>query len=1069
MTSTMAVAFCDVVSSTEVRARLGDAVADRWFADLLRRIGDAVTDANGTVVKSLGDGVMAVFTSAGAAVNAAVGMQQAAAAHGHANPLERAHLRVGASMGDVSSADDDWFGMPVVEAARLCAAAGTGEILIADVVRVLAGNRSIHRITPAGEFTLKGLPEPLAAARVEWEPPAPTDAVAEFSAPLAAARRGPFVGRLNVVAELHDTWKAGDWHGLLVSGEPGIGKTRLVAELAHGLHDSGVTVLLGRCDQDLAVGYRPWSEALTTLVGIAPIDALEALAPEHAGELGRLVPALQRRLPTAPIGIELDAATRQALLGDAIVSLLGGAAPVAIVLDDLHWADQPSLVVMRHVLAAAHPDVTVVGTYRDTDLDRVHPLSAALSDLRRLDGIRRLALDGLDDAAVADFLTAAAGHELGADGENLAHAVHARTAGNPLFVGEMLRHLAESGAISRTDDRWVGTDTALALPEGLREVIGRRLTTLGDDVTQSLRIAAIVGRDFDLDVVEQVLGRDPLDDIERAAAAGIVIESGSQYEFRHAVLREVLLAELSAARRQRLHRDLVAVLERRWATNVEQHLDELAFHHGEARTPEAPSWYHRAAEAALASFDRRSVELADRGLELLDLAAEPDSVLACDLLVVRAMGLARVNADDSLDAAQTAFDAAVQIGDRTRMARALYGAGMTVTSSDDASHVDFVRGALVYFADDTSLSRWSAEALLLEKELITPRLAPDEHLRRAHEILGNLDPSEPAACQLAMSFAIGLTFMNRPAEALGAIDRFAKGAGGTFGNGLPIDRVIAHARLAAGDRAGFDTALDGALNMAVTRRTVWMYEAQVVQNEGMRLMLEGRWVEANDAIERVQHVAGHQMNFVLGCMSQRSWLGRETGKVEQQYIASLKLRQAMPHFPVLGANLVADAAEAGHFDEAALLLDELAPNDFAAVGRGWLTVLALGGVAWATVTVDATAHAEPLRRLLADYSGQFATIASGTHVMCAVDRLLAGLAAVDGDHVEADRLFAGALALEESARSLPLATRTRHWWGRALIRRGEPDRATPLLTQASADAEHLAMTAVVQQINRLLA
>jgi hypothetical protein len=172
-------------------------------------------------------------------------------------------------------------------------------------------------------------------------------------------------------------------------------------------------------------------------------------------------------------------------------------------------------------------------------------------------------------------------------------------------------------------------------------------------------------------------------------------------------------------------------------------------------------------------------------------------------------------------------------------------------------------------------------------------------------------------------------------------------------------------------------------------------------------------------------------------------------------------------FPADRAALVSDAAEAGHIDHVVALLDELAPDDFAAVGRGWLTVAILGDLAWGAVTADATAHATVLRRLLHPYTGQMTRVASGIYVMCSIDRLLAGLAAVDGDHAEADRLFALALAQEEALRAPPLAARTRHWWGRALIRRGETARARPLLAEARAVADELEMRGVVAQIDDL--
>jgi hypothetical protein len=200
---------------------------------------------------------------------------------------------------------------------------------------------------------------------------------------------------------------------------------------------------------------------------------------------------------------------------------------------------------------------------------------------------------------------------------------------------------------------------------------------------------------------------------------------------------------------------------------------------------------------------------------------------------------------------------------------------------------------------------------------------------------------------------------------------------------------------------------------------------------------------------------------------QRAWIAFETGNVQPYYKECVAQVAMFPGFPVSRANLVLAAAEAGHIDEARALLDEFAPDDFAAVGRGWLTAIALGSAAWAVVTVDARSHAAVLRRLLGEFSGQTARIASGTHVMCAIDRLLAGLAAVDGDDAEADRLFSSALAQEEALRSLPLITRTKHWWGRALLRRGEMERAEQLLSEARASAHTLGMRAVVAQIDEL--
>jgi len=273
--------------------------------------------------------------------------------------------------------------------------------------------------------------------------------------------------------------------------------------------------------------------------------------------------------------------------------------------------------------------------------------------------------------------------------------------------------------------------------------------------------------------------------------------------------------------------------------------------------------------------------------------------------------------------------------------------------------------------------------------------------------------------------------------------------------------------LTLSDREDFDRALDTSLGHEQVRRTSWWFNAVTMQSVSMAAMLDGDWGAAEAAVAEVTRLADHDVNFRLGCKSQRTWVARETGDVEVVYQQSLGIAAAMADFPAARSGLVTHAAEAGHIDHVVALLDELAPADFAAVGRGWLTVLVLGELAWGAVTADATAHAAVLRRLLHPYSGQMARNTSGTHVMCSIDRLLAGLAAVDGDHTEADRLFALALAQEKALRAPPLATRTRHWWGRALARRGDTDRARPLLAEARAAAHELGMRGLVAQIDDL--
>ncbi len=1042
---------------------MGDADADTWFDLLFERIEAAVTNADGVVVKWLGDGAMAVFSSAGDALDAAVAMQQGAHIHNQRSKIERVHLRVGVSIGDISPGRDDWNGMPVVEAARLCVAADRDEILAADVVRLLAGSRCGHITSPAGSYELKGFDEPVDVVRVEWSP-TPYTAISELPSSLSAARHGPFVGRSVLLHDLYDTWKSAEWRGLLIAGEPGIGKTRLVAEFAHRAQLSGCPVVIGRCDEELAVSYRPWVEAIGPLIDSLETDTLGELWPEHVGELCRLVPSFAHRVTPPTRELAVDADTRQAMIIDALIALLRIVGPVVIVLDDLHWIDQRSLQLTRRVLAADLPTVAIIGTYRDTDLDHAPHLVAALADFRRVETVRRVSLDGLDRAAVVEFLEGAAGHALDDNGLALADSVHVRTAGNPLFVGELLRHLADTGAITMVDERWTHGSQPLALPDGLREVIGRRLANLGSTTTRVLHIAAAIGSTFDLEVVEDTAASDDgdvLTSLEAAQTAGIVAEVGSSFEFKHAVIRDVLLTEMSAGRRQRTHRDIAAVLERRWAASLDSHLAELAYHHEQARTSQAAAWCLRAANHAIAELDVHAGAFAERGLTLLDLVEPPNPALRCDLLIARAAG-ARLTGMETIDDARCALESALALGDHERVGRALLSVSVRSPAISQAEHLQFLTDGLGVLVDDTTISRWSVEVALLVRDI---DLEPAEHRTRVHEIVAHLDPANTLDCQIAMRLVRSLTSTSQPQDALRITERFGAGCNGVDIEGVPLDLLLSTMWMHLGDRDASDRHL--AAVVSDPRRSYWYVDCTVRQRHVLGALLDGDWTAAAESIADLEHIGGHDEGIALVLAAQQSWLRRETGDVETNYHIINDYRQALPDFPLLRALQVCEVAESGRHDEAQALLDGMAADDFHDVGRGWLTLMSVGNVAWAAIALGAARHAVSLRRLLSDYSGQIAVMATGTHVLCAVDRLDAGLAALQGQYDEADRLFTCALAQERALRSTPLEARTLHWWGRAMHSRGDYSRADDFLTQARTLAAGSGMRALVRQIDDL--
>jgi len=295
---------------------------------------------------------------------------------------------------------------------------------------------------------------------------------------------------------------------LLISGEPGLGKTTLVAETARAAFAAGACVLFGHCEEDLATPYQLFGEALGHYVTHAPEDQLVAHVAAHGSELVRLVPALASRIPDLPSSRATDSDTERFLLFAAVVGLLAAVSeqqPVVLVLDDLQWADKASLLLLRHLTASdVSMQTLVLGTFRDSELSQAHALRETLGVLRRSERVSRIELAGLDDNGVVALLEAAAGHALEGGAVDLAHAVYRETDGNPFFVSEVLRHLAETGAISQdAAGRWVAEESldARTLPDSVREVIGGRVVRLGPDAERVLSMAAVIGRDFDLDLL----------------------------------------------------------------------------------------------------------------------------------------------------------------------------------------------------------------------------------------------------------------------------------------------------------------------------------------------------------------------------------------------------------------------------------------------------------------------------------------------------------------------------------------------------------------------------------------
>jgi len=685
----------DIEGSTGLWDRMPHAMANA-LARHDELVATAVASAGGVLLKHKGEGdsTMSVFTTAAAAVDAALTAQRMLEAEEWPDQCP-IRVRAAVSTGEVELRDGDYFGPAVNRAARIRSLASGRQILLGATTHALVAD-TIHAdvtLTSLGEHELRGMARPEHIWELGPATAAPTNAgvigtrtpdplIVPFPTLLGDVNLGGFSGRDAELTALSDAWASaasGTRRAVLIAGEPGIGKTRLASQAAQVAHDDGAVVLYGRCDEDLAVPFQPFAEAVDQLATTATGD-LRGLLGARPGELVRLSTRLDAAVEGLDRPIVSDPETERFLLFDAVTSLLtsiGGEIGAVLVLDDLHWASKPTLLLLRHVLRKApEARLLVIGTYRDTDIDRTHPLAELLADLRREPGTERLALSGLEPGEVEAFVAAAAGHDLDDDARALAALVHAETSGNPLFVGEVLRHMVESGGVQRVGGRWKlaeGT-TEDTLPEGVRDVIGRRLTNLSSDANEIAAWASVTGRDFRLDILSLVAGRsedDLLDALDEALDARLVEETGpDRYRFSHAVVRAALYDELRTSRRVRMHR---AVGEAYEAIGGDD-FTALSHHFAEA----APTGEHdrairytlaAAGQATTARAFDEAVMLHRRAIELLEDAADDDPTRRCDLVLELARA-ERLAGGDWRGAVAEAIDLARSSADGERLAQA---------------------------------------------------------------------------------------------------------------------------------------------------------------------------------------------------------------------------------------------------------------------------------------------------------------------------------------------------------------------------------------------------------------
>jgi DNA-binding CsgD family transcriptional regulator len=894
----------------------------------------------------------------------------------------------------------------------------------------------------------------------------------------------PFVGRAGELAALTadlDAAVGGRGGVVLVAGEPGIGKTRLAEELAARAAGRGAVVLWGRCWQgEGAPAFWPWVQVVRGYVRVQNGDTASLRHDLGAGaaDIAHLVPAVRGCIPDLPVSAPLEPEAARFRLFDGLAGFLRAAAarrPLLLVLDDLHWADVPSLALLRFVsreLEEVGP--LVVGSYRHTEVDQGHPLLAAVADLTR-GKHRQLLLGGLGQREVARFVALVAGAEPSA---KLAAEVFRQTDGNPFFVTEVVRLLASQG---RFDPAATGAAMlAGGLPEGVRAVVAERLSRLSGDCRRVLEVAAVVGRDFELRVLQPASGMDAegllvlLEEAEAARVAGPVPGELGRWRFAHALVREVLCEGLPAARRVRLHGLVGEALEAVYAADPGPHLAELAHHLIEA-APGSEKTAARAVQMATLA-GRRSMEmlawedateLFERALAASELAERPSPQQRCELLL--AVGEGRMAASDvpaARIAYQQAGELARRIGSGEALAQVGLGLGSEFTSMIvDPVQVGLLEEALAALNDADSPLRARVLAGLAKALVSAPqverRLALSEDAVEMARRLG--DPATLAAVLFGRHLAIWGSERAEAAgerlsiatEAVGLAEQVGDRAMALRGRGLRrIDL------LELGDLDGYDADLAAAERAAGELRQL-RYRWPLPLAHATRALLTGRFAQAEELIEQ-------------GLVAGRRAGDQAVGPYYTGVIATLRLmqgrfgepielfRDAATRFPTMAAfraSLAAALAEVGRADQARAELERLGAGDLAAVPRDPAWSFSLATLALACYHLGEAGTAVKLYPLLEPYADRNIVTGRVGAICLGPAAYFLGLLHLTLSLPEQALLrFQQAAAVAGRMQARPMLAMSREGQARALLaldRPGDRQQATALLDEVTAIAQAL--------------
>ncbi len=890
----------------------------------------------------------------------------------------------------------------------------------------------------------------------------------------------PLVGRRRELGELSRLWAGATGDApregriVVLAGDAGIGKTSLAAELARRAHGDGGVVLAGRSPEEALTPYQPFIEALRHYVATAPDEELRRTTRDYGPELARLVPELNRRLGERPPPIEEPESERYRLF-EAVVGLftaISAGAPILLVLDDLHWADRPTLLLLRHLARSPEPHhLLILVAYRTEATGQL--LGDALADLKREGLLSQIDVAGLSLRETAELVRVRTGE---APSQALAGALHRETEGNPFFIEEIVRNLAEmgveAGAAGASELQRAG------LPEGVKQMIARRTGRLEPKTIEWLRVAAVTGRDFDAALPEQLLefGEEEfLRALEEALAAGLLLESASEpgrYSFSHTLIRDALYEGMSAPRRARIHRRVGEALEAAGETSP----GALAHHFTRAASREdaekAIGYARVAAERAseLQAYEEAAEHYA-RAVEVATRFTPEDERRRCELL--NALGESWVKAGErqqALGAFRAASELAQRLGDAASLARAAIGASRRYVQEPgvvDYEVIELLKRALELSGGERTLDRVRllnrlCGAIYYSAE--RDRMA--ELSREAMRIAAELDDPEARVHALAARRR-ALWDASRIDERLATSTEMLTRAQGVGDLELQLQ---AHAWLVVdllehGERDAVDAQISAfGAGAEQLRQPLYIWQATVWR--AMRALLDGQLEQADElAAEAVAAGApGESVTAPQYYAMQLLAIRREQGRMGELEEAARRMVDAIPARPAWRAAFANVLLETGRPEEASEQLAVLAANDFEDIPHDgdWMTTVTLLSELSAGLGDEPTAAR--LYELLTPFAELNVVIGLAALCLGSAARFLGKLAVALGDRRAAEQHFEQAVEANARLKAPLWLAHTRLDYGRAL---GSGARARGMIDDAREAADLLGLTALRRRVEQV--